>query len=186
MANKIKYGLRNVYYAPITTVSTAGVPTYGTPVRILGGVNLSMTPAGESTDFYADDVVFWHSDANNGYTGTLEVALIPESFKTTCLGETADTKSVVFEAANDTAGEFALMFEFQGDENATRHCLYRCTAARPDVTGATKEASITPQTETLNLTAMPRLDNQIVKSRCPYSSDAYANWFSAVYEKTTS
>lgn len=58
MANKIKYGLRNVYYAPITTVSTAGVPTYGTPVRILGGVNLSMTPAGESTDFYADDVVF--------------------------------------------------------------------------------------------------------------------------------
>ena len=30
--NKVQYGLKNVYYAPITAESTAGVPTYGTPV----------------------------------------------------------------------------------------------------------------------------------------------------------
>lgn len=179
--NKIKYGLRNVYYA-VATEGAGGVLTYGTPVRIPGAVNLSISPEGESEPFYADDIIYYQSQSNNGYTGTLEVALLPDSFLTDVLGDTVDSSDVVIESAAAVSKEFALMFEFQGDVNATRHVLYRCKAARPEVAGSTKEASVTPQAETLDLTVMPRINDQLVKAKCVATSVAYTGWFTEVYE----
>ena len=180
MANKIKYGLRNVYYA-VATEGTGGALTYATPVAIPGGVNLSLSAEGETSPFYADDVIYFQSTSNNGYSGTLEVALLPDSFKTDVLLETVNTAGVSVEKANVTPKEFALLFEFQGDDKASRHALLRCSCSRPDVAGATKEASIEPQTETLNITAMPRLNDYVVKASCPQTATtAYTAWYSAV------
>lgn len=179
--NKIKYGLRNVYYA-VATTGTGGAITYATPVAIPGAVNLSMSAEGETNPFYADDVIYWQSTSNNGYSGTLEVALLPDSFKTDVLLETADASGVYCEDASKTPKEFALLFEFQGDDKATRHALLRCACSRPDVTGATKEAAIEPQTETLNITATPRINDYLVKLSCPYSATtAYGTWFTSVH-----
>lgn len=180
MANKIKYGLRNVYYA-VATEGSGGALTYATPVAIPGGVNLSLSAEGETNPFYADDVIYFQSTSNNGYSGSLEVALIPESFKTDVLGETTNASGVNVEKSNVTPKEFALLFEFQGDDKASRHALLRCSCTRPDVAGATKEAGIEPQTETLNITAMPRINDYVVKASCPQTaSTAYTAWYSAV------
>ena len=179
---KIKYGLRNVYYAKATDDGTGNL-TYETPVRIAGAVNLSLEAQGDTNPFYADDIVYFQSSSNNGYSGTLEVALIPDSFRKDILGETEGTQdTVMYEYANAPTVEFALLFEFQTDENATKHCLYRCTASRASVEGQTKEAGITPQTETLNITAMPRIDDYLVKAKCPSTSSAYATWYTEVHE----
>lgn len=181
---KIKYGLRNVYYAKATDDGTGNL-TYATPVRIAGAVNMSLDAQGDTTPFYADDIVYFSSTANNGYTGTLEVALIPDSFRKDILGETEGTRdNVLYEYANAPTVEFALLFEFQTDESATKHCMYRCTASRAAVAGQTKEDSITPQTETLNIVAMPRVDDYLVKAKCPSTSSAYADWYTAVHEPT--
>lgn len=176
--NKIKYGLRNVYYAK-ATAGANGVLTYATPVRIPGGVNLSISPEGETEPFYADDIIYYTSTSNNGYTGTLEVAILPDSFYEDILGDVT-TDGVTVEHANVTPSEFALLFEFQGDDKATRHALFRCTCARPDVAGATKEANVTPQTETLNITVMPRINDYVVKAKAAEGATAYADWFTAV------
>ena len=182
MANKIKYGLTNVYFAPVTA-DNGGVLTYDTPQRILGGVSLSLEAQGDTNTFYADNIAFFTSTANNGYQGDLEVALLPDAFRTAILGETLDaTKGFYIEKANKPTVEFALLFQFEGDENATRHCLYRCVASRPSVNGSTKEESIKPQTESITITAMPRINDELVKSRCPADASAYANWFTAVTE----
>lgn len=182
MANKIKYGLTNVYYAKATDDGT-GELSYASPVRILGGVNLSLDASGDSNTFYADNIAFFTSTANNGYQGDLEVALLPDSFRTDILGEELDATSGIYaEYSNKPTVEFALLFQFEGDENATRHCLYRCVASRPSVSGSTKEESIEPQTESITITAMPRLNDELVKSRCPSAASAYANWFTAVVE----
>ncbi len=185
--NKIKYGISKCYYAVATDDGT-GTLTYATPVAWPGAVSLSLDAQGDQSPFYADNIVYFTTTANNGYQGDFETALIPDSFRADVLGETLDTNGFYVEKSNVTTKEFALLFQFEGDQNATRHCLYRCVASRPQVNGSTKEEAIEPQTETIQITAMPRINDELVKSRCPYTastSSAYATWFSAVQEPST-
>lgn len=182
-SNKIKYGIKNVFYA-VATQGTGGALTYGTPVALPGAVSLSMDAQGDTNTFHADNVAYFTSSANNGYQGDLELALIPDAFRTDVLGEVLDTKGFYVEKSGAPTVEFALLFQFEGDASATRHCLYRCTASRSAVSGSTKEESIEPQTESITITAMPRINDEVVKSRCPADANDYATWFDAVVEPT--
>ncbi len=183
MANKVKYGLEKVYYAIAT--ETGGVLTYGTPVAWPGAVNLSLSEQSGGTTFYADNVAYFKTNNNNGYEGDFESALIPDSFRVDVLGEVLDTKGFYVEKSGVPTVEFALLFQFEGDESATRHCFYRCVASRPSVNGATVEENVEVQTETITITALPRINDKVVKSRCPASAtQSYGAWFTTVQEPT--
>ena len=185
MANKIKYGLSRVYFA-LATISTSGTATYATPVRIPGAVSLEMEPSGEANKFYADNIAYATFAANAGYSGDLEVALIPDSFRTAVLGEVVQS-NVQYEKAEATTTPFALLFQFEGDDSATRHVFYNCTASRPNVGSKTTEESVDVQTETLTITCgaifNSTLDANIVKGKVSdKSSDEYQNWYTAVQQ----
>lgn len=188
MANKVKYGLKNVYYAVATIDAVTNTATYGTPVAWPGAVNLSLDAEGETTKFRADNVDYWVGQSNNGYSGEFESALIPDSFRSDVLGDIKDDNDVLIENAGAPTVPFALLFQFEGDANATRHVLYNCTATRPSVSGATTDEEIEPQTETLELTAVAihnaTLDKDIIKARCNEGETPYSTWFSAVYTPT--
>ena len=180
--NKVKYNLKNVH-AAILTKGDDGTFSYAKPVAIPGAVSLSLNAEGDSSPFYADGVVYFRSNSNNGYSGDLEIALIPEWFRTDILQEEKDSNGVLIERADVTESVyFALLFEFDGDVNAIRHVLYNCTAARPAIESDTKEASIEHGTETLSLTADPREDG-LVKSRTgdDTTTATYNNWYKSVY-----
>ena len=185
MANKIKYGLSRVYYA-LATISTSGAATYATPKAIPGAVSLEMEPSGESDKFYADNIAYASFTANAGYTGDLEVALITDDFRKDVLGEVVNG-NIQYEKAAATNQPFALLFQFEGDDTATRHVFYNCTAARPNVGSKTTEENIEVQTETLNLTVgsifNATLDANIVKGKCGDSTKTeYTSWFNAVQQ----
>ena len=75
--NKVKFGLNKVHYAKILSFDDEGVPTFAEPVRIPGAVSLSIDAEGEASNFYADDGVYYVLNNNSGYTGDLEIALVP-------------------------------------------------------------------------------------------------------------
>lgn len=183
---KIKYGLKNVHYATITEDETGAI-TYGTPVKIPGAVNIALSPVGDTTPFYADDIEYFTAIANNGYDGTLELALVPDGFSKDVLGETEDTNNVLFEDSEVLPKPFALLFEFKGDVNAKRHVMYYCKATRPNIESGTKGQSIEPKTETLNLTCRPAPDTGLVKAKTTAQTNqtAYDGWYTAVYSKST-
>lgn len=185
MANKVKYGLKNVHYAVATVDAVTNTATYGTPVAWNGAVSLSLDAEGETTKFRADNVDYWVGQSNNGYSGDFESALIPDSFRKDVLGDILDENGVLIEDAGAPTKQFALLFQFEGDANATRHVLYNCTATRPSVSGETTDEEIEPQTETLELTAVAihnaSLDKDIVKARCNEGDAPYSTWFGAVY-----
>lgn len=187
--NKVKYGLKNVYYAIATIDASTNTATYGNPVQWLGAVNLSMDAQGDETKFRADNIDYWIGTANNGYSGTFESALIPDDFKESVLGFIKDGNNVLIEDANAPTVHFALTFQFEGDDKATRHVLYNVTCARPSIVGATTEQTIEPQTETVNFTAIPihnaTLNADIVKASCSETqSTQYAAWNTTIYSPT--
>ena len=189
--NKIKYGLKNVYYAK-ATIAADGSATYDTPVAIPGAVNMSLEPQGDSTPFYADNIVYYMGISNTGYEGDLEIARVPDSFKTDILGYIESEKNVLVEDAGAEPVHFALLFQFEGDQKATKHVMYNCTATRPAAAGATKAESVEPQTESLTITAtsiyVAGINNgvDIVKAESIDGTDAstYSGWFTTVYVPT--
>lgn len=185
-SNKVKFGLKNVYYAVLT--ENAGIITYGTPVAIKGAVNLSLDAQGDETNFFADDTKYYNVTNNAGYSGSLELAKIPDQFKKDVLGFVEDTNTVLFEDAEAEPKRFALLFEFSGDANKTRHVVYDMTCSRPSLGSSTITESKEPQTETLNVTASPLPTDangkRLVKAKCNESDAQYAGWFSAVYQYT--
>lgn len=184
--NKVKYNLKNVHYAPQIT-GESGAITFATPVRVPGAVSIALDAQGDISKFHADGITYYQAAANNGYEGDLEMALIPESFRTDILGETLDGKKVLIESADAKQTAFALLFEFDGDEKGIRHVLYNCTSTRPSVESQTKEESIEPVTETLTISATP-LPNGNIKAKTGDTTDeaTYSSWYQTVYETSAS
>ena len=185
MENKVKFGLKNVHYA-VVTESPGGVVSYGTPKHIPGAVNMTLDAAGESVQFYADDSVYFEENTNNGYEGSLEMALIPDEFRVDVLGDELDANGALIENRDAKVKKFALLFEFDGDAKKTRHIMYSVLPTRPSVSGTTRTATKEPQTEPMNITARPALDTGDVKAKVLQSEDAaYTDFYSAVYLKNS-
>lgn len=184
--NKVKFKLKRAYYATITLGENGSI-TYGTPTRIPGAVSISFSPEGDASNFYADGVVYYRATTNNGYSGDFEVALLPDDFCVSCLGETKDTADgVIVEKANVEPSPFAFLFEFEGDKKAIKHVMYFCYAARSAVEGENPESKEV-KTETLTITAVPRESDDLVKAKTGEStSDEILNsWYTTVWEPSS-
>lgn len=185
-ANKVKFGLKNVHYA-LLTAGEAGEVTFATPVPIPGAVNLSMEAQGETSTFYADDMAYYVTAANDGYSGDLEIAVLPDSYRKDVLGEKEDeTDNILVENVTAEPKPHALLFEFAGDQKAVRHVLYNCAATRPGITGSTTNKSKDPTTEKITLTASPLANGNIRAKTTPDTPDEkYSNWYKAVWQPMT-
>lgn len=184
--NKVKFNICNVHYA-VLTQEDGGKYSWGTPVPLPGAVSISLEPQGEPEIFYADGIAYYTINNNQGYDGDLEIAMIPESFRTEVLMETADTNHVLLENATSETGNFALLFEFDGDAKKIRHVFYNCSAARPTVEGKTTEETKEVQSETLTIKARP-LSTGYVKGKTSDTTteSVYNDWYKTVYQPASS
>lgn len=182
--NKVKFGLSNVHIAKIT--ETDGVITYGKPFKMPGAKSLTADPEGDITKFYADNIVYYISNSNQGYSGDLEIAMLIEEFLTEILGQTKDTNGALFENADDINARFALMGEIDGDEKKRRFVYFDCKAARPSSEMSTIEESVDPQTDKVSITMSPRTTDKAIKAVIEPSETnkaIYDTFFTKVYEK---
>ena len=180
--NKVKFGLSHVYYSLLTYGENDAI-TFGTPVAIKGGVNLTLSAEGDMSPFYADNMVYFASQSGGGYSGTLTMAYIPEAVRKDIFGETVDTAGMLVESAGGAATPFALLFEFSGDANEVRHVLYNCTAGKPSINSETIGESQTPVTAEVSLTATANIDGYVKASAAEGTSN-YSTFFSAVATPT--
>lgn len=185
--SKIKYGLKNVYYA-VATIAADGSATYAAPVALPGAVSLTRNARGERSTFYADNIIWWEGNANDGYEGDLVLADIPDSFKKDVLGYIEDTNKVLTEDVDAPTVHFALLFQFEKDTKAARHVLYNVTVSRPSENSETKNNQINPQTSTLNYSASSVYNSarqkNVTKAETVETTNAttYNGWFEAVYQ----
>lgn len=182
---KIKFGLKNVHYSEITDNGTT--ITYGTPKRLPGAVSISVSPEGEIVEFAADDnAAYYSAEINGGYSGSLSIADLPETFATDILGDEV-VNGIQYESSEQKGKQFALMFEISTDEKARKYVLYNCTATRPTIASNTKGATVDPQTSELTFNARPHAYNYLIKANTTQTASevVFNGWYDAVHEKSS-
>lgn len=183
--NKVRYGFKNVYYS-IITETDSGI-TYATPKAWKGAKSISLDASGETSTFYADDTAYYTTSTSNGYTGTLEMAYLSDDVKKDIFGYVASSDGMLLELANETPKNVALIFECQGDAKAKRHLYYKVTFGRPSFEANTKEESVDPTTESLDITITPITvgDNEITKATVEKGVAAYDTIFTTAPKEPT-
>ena len=181
MANKVNFGVSNCYYAKATVTGTS--VTYSTPVAFPGCVSISLSQEGGNTDFFADNIRYYRTSANQGYSGTIEFAYLPEGFRKNILGQTEDTNHVFVETNADTIAPFALIFQVEGDVDEEMKLLYFCEVTRPPVNANTITDSTEVDTVTMDITCSPRPDTGEVSASTGSSTTTavISGWTSSVY-----
>ena len=182
--NKVRFGLRNVSYYPITYDDLTNAVGYGEEKKWPGAVTLTLEPTGDPVEFKADDVTYYFNQNNQGYSGTLASAQIPDDFRVNHLGEQVDsTDGVQFETSESQSTPFAIAYEVQGDVKAQRFVYYSCNASRPSFTAETSDTG-EPQTEEMSFSAGPRSSDYMIKAKTLPGSVKYDTWFTKPWEPT--
>lgn len=184
--SKVRFGLAKAYYAVISNDGT-----YGTPAPLPGAVSLDLSREGsEPSTFWADNIAYYVTPAaNGGYTGTLTLAIVPDTFKVDVLGEVVDDNGMQVEVADATPKSFALMYEVEGDADKKRYVFFNCSAQRAVASANTKSDSTNPDTQDLEFAAIGKdfknfggkdITKNIVKGSAEEAATAFANWYTAV------
>jgi phi13 family phage major tail protein len=178
--NKVRFNLKNVHYAILTDGAT---PTWSTPVAVPGAVSLDLSPEGETSPFYADGIVYYNSIANNGYSGTLEMARIPDQMMQEVWGDTlGSTSKVLTENANVNPASFALLYQIDGDADEEYYCLYNVSGTRPNIGSQTNEETKEPQTQSFDINAIPLSDGRVLaRTTADTPSATKSAWFGSVF-----
>ena len=152
MANKVEFGISNLYVGTYT-VGTTGTVTMGTPYHQAGAISFSPEEQSESNNFYADNVIYWSGYSGGTFEGDLEVAKFDDTFKTQFLGyiqKASDGGLAVVK--NATKPKVYIAFQVEGDAESRRIIMYNCSLGGITREYATEEESIEPATETIAVT----------------------------------
>lgn len=150
MAEKVKFGLCNVHIAA-RSVSEQGVVSYGTPVAYDGAVSLTLTKTKNKVAFRADNKNFYSRFIAAAREGQLEMANIPDWFKTAFLGYKLNTDGKLVET-DAAGGEFALLYQVETDIDHKIYCVYNTIAAESNEEHrTTEENDLGIQTSTFDL-----------------------------------
>ncbi len=186
--NLVTFGLDKLHIA-FEDTSAADQPAWKEPVPVLGAVRWTPEAQGESTPFYADNMTYYLATSNNGYTGELELANIPDEILAEMLGWLIDDNGMLVEVADAQPKKFAFLGQVQGDKRNRRFVYYDCQATRPAKERTTKGETVEPTTDVLNITVSPIEvnDKMIVKGDMELSdtnATAFNSFFAAVYTPT--
>lgn len=178
MANLYKYGFAELHVAFATDEG------YETPVAIPNVLSLTLDPDGNTTSVFGDDGKIAEIITNNGYTGSVNADIFPDDFLCKALGWYKDSKGKIVEVSDGKPKHFAMAYRIQGDEKNRRTWLYDCLLSRPSKSANGVQDNVDPDTDTLNLTVMPKyfadIDRKVVSTWCYESDTEYADFYKSV------
>ncbi|MDY7222088.1 major tail protein [Halalkalibacterium halodurans] len=183
-------GLRDIHYAILSSDGVDGTE-YETPKRIVGGINVSITPTVNDSTLYADD----GPSENDASLGEIGVALntkgLPKEAQADLLGHKVNSDGVLVKSTNDQAPYVALGFRSLLSGGGYRYVwLYKGRFRPQEQNYQTKGENIEYQTPTINATFVRReSDDQwqaVVDQNDPdIAPGVIENWFNEVYEEAS-
>ena len=151
--NKVTFGLDEAHVAFFTGTDEA--PAWAAPIKLPGAVSLGQAPAGSDNTLYADNMPYYVSFSNNGYTLTYTGVNIPNEIAGPMFGLVQDDNGLIVEYSDALPQEFALLVQTRGDVSDIRIVYYRCKAARPSTDYETVGESVAPKTQAISIAVTP-------------------------------
>lgn len=174
--NKVEFGISNVHFCTYE-VASDGTVTLGTPVKVPGAVRLALDPESEENAFYADNIKYYTSYSDNGYSGELETARFDDTFKTTFLNYVELTDGGIGQVKGMEIDPVCIMFEGDGDAEHRRGILYNVSLGMITRERATTEDTKEPQTATLAITVNGDNATGLVQVAYPETAAGYSTLF---------
>lgn len=163
--------------------------TYGTPKRIPGAIQATVTPTTNSTTLYADDKADEVATSLGDIAVVLGVKDIPTEDHAAMLGHTIDSNGVLVRSSGDTAPYVAIGYRRRKSNGKYRYVWLYKGKFQPEAQEAqTKPDTPAFQTPTINATFVPRDDNGdwqsvVDEDDTGVPGSVITNWFSNVYLK---
>jgi len=156
MANSVKVGLKDLYYAMLTKDDATGA-TYEAPALVAGAISAKISAKTDSVTLYADDTAFETASSLGEIDLELEMADLPLSVQAALLGHTVNNG--VLEATNtDVAPYVAVGFRALKSNGKYRYYwLLKGKFQIPDDESKTKEDKVSFQTAKLKGTFVCRV-----------------------------
>ena len=173
--NKVRFGLSNVYMGTYT--DNNGSVTLGTPKAQKGAVNLSLDPEAEENTFWADNVKYYVTNQDNGFSGSLEVAKFDDAVKTDFLGYVALTGGGIAHVKGAAKPKVYIMGQAEGDSKKRRFILYNVTLGQIQFEAATTEDAVEPATETIDINVTGDNKTGITMAEYLEGEGAYSSMF---------
>ena len=191
--NKVRFGLKNVYYAVLTESTDGTNNTFASPKAVPGAVSMTLDSNSSDGTFYADNVSYYKTFANNGYSGSLEMARINDDMMKDVFGMTVNSSNPLVESTGVQPKPFALMFQIEGDQREELNVLYRVVpTSKPSIGSQTVEETVEPVTQSFDFEALPLVTGPsyqkgLIKARTTDTTTTAVRtaWFTTVQITTT-
>lgn len=177
--NKVRFGLSKLH------IFFKAVDGWDEPIAVPGVTECTLNSQVKSKDFYADNVLYFRSNADTGDEITVTTAFFPDAVKARMLGWAIDEHGALVRVTDGVPEEFAMAFQVEGDKKPRAKVIYSCIASVPNENATTKGEDIEVQTEQLNIRSKAievaghkTVDAVLNESDDP---DAFATFFDTVY-----
>ncbi|MEC3841570.1 major tail protein [Bacillus amyloliquefaciens] len=190
MAEGVRVGLKNIYFAPITEETETSV-TYAKPVKIGNAIEASISPSTNSETLYADDGPSEVETAQGATEVEIGTDQLSTKSQALLLGHKINADGVLEKRDTDKAPYGALLFESATTGGKSKlYALYKGKFMPQEESFATKTDSPEFQTDSISGTFVRR-EHDNLWQRSVFTGDdgvkpeVIANWFKAVYEPST-
>lgn len=148
----LKIGIKNFMWAPEVEGDQI---SYEDWVVEEGITSLDTEYTGDTSNFYADDKVFWIVDSTSGKTYAISLATVSERFQKEILGRNIDEQTGIMEETDsDKYKRFAIGYEITTTGGTgIKHIDYGCLPSKPTSSAQTKGESAEVQEESITITS---------------------------------
>lgn len=168
MANKVIFGVSNLHVG-LYNESADGTVTLGEAIAVPGTVKISLDAESEESTFWADNIKYYTTYSDNGYTGEIENAYFDDTFKTTFLNYIELDDGGIAQIKGTQNKKVYLAFQAEGDVEGRRMIIYNVSLGHISREYSTTEDTKEPVTATLPFTASG--DNNTGITKVVYGPD---------------
>lgn len=169
----LKKGIAKIGYAMINTEDENN-STYGAinwlESKVAGGREYSAEPNGEVTEVYADSIIVYSAEENNGYNLKVVLLAAIDRIEKDWLGNVVTENGAVIESANEKdRNRFALvLIEDSTNKKGITTIYPNCyVSARPNISGKTSEGKFEAQYPEYSIAARPDENYKVCRIQFP-------------------